>query len=528
MKKTLIFLCILAIAAATGGCKVNVPVNSSSDAANMSQSGYSSSISDDSEEISSSAVSISEEDKKFYNQSTIYVTWLNVWDGSTESWWTRSSSSGTKVLYPGIDTETTSLNWGDSSNKLRKFYMDQVKGAGIDAVVFDLTNGISWGPACKYIAGYCNDNGMKFCAAIYGESAIGFEQKARQIWDRYASDTVEYSDSYLYKDGKPVLVAYAGQSVWDNVINNKLLEYGSRFTVVWASGENSRVDKWGWQAPAKDGPVTSKDSMFITPSINWTAPNWSITGWRKSLAYLDYGFMLAKESKPKYLIVSAYDDMRERNGWTVADTTDASFNYRTLLPNTADNEGTPGLLMRNVLGQISTDAFYNRVKKWITEGNASAFYPGGILPDGAYQMENVYSGNGLTSENPSAYNPEDGKKPNDFGNDKANVVLDQKDDPGYQQYMFFYHLGNNEYRIIRLCLGFSLEERNGSVVVNWDSESSSQRWTVQKTGNNYMFINKASGKALCVSSKTSPAETAAKDVGDEKQQWVLTEIAVLN
>ncbi|MHB8962648.1 MAG: RICIN domain-containing protein [Saccharofermentanales bacterium] len=525
MKKTIIYLSILAMTFAIGGCSGNEPKNSG-EGGSMNPSDQTSNISGASQNTTSSAASLSDEDQQFYSQSTIYVTWLNVWDGSTEAWWTKTSSSGTKVLYPGIDTETASLNWGDSSNRLRQYYMDQVKGAGIDAVVLDLTNGISWGSACSYIAQYCAGNGMKFSAAVHGTSEADFEQKARQIWDRYASGAAAYSGAYLYKDGKPVLVAYVDQNTWDRSINRKLQEYGSKFTVVWSSGENPRADKWGWQNPAGTGPMPSSDSMFVTASINWTAPAWSITGWRKSLAYLDYGFLTARKNSPKYMIVSSFDDMRERHGWMVADTSSSSFNYRILVHNTADKEGTPGLQMRNVLGRISTDAYYNRVKEWITEGEASAFYPGGILPDGAYQMENVYSGKGLTSENPSAYNPEDGAKPIDFTNDKAGVPMTQQARPGYQQYMFFYHLGSNEYRIIRLCVGFSLEDRNGSVVVDWDSESDGQRWIVEKTGDCFVFINKSSGKALCVSSKTSPAMTAAKDAGDEKQQWKLTEIAV--
>ncbi len=527
MKKAMIVFAVLLMVFAAVSCREQGPDNSSSSLAESSIEESSMDQSGVSKTSSSSTSDMSEEDIEFYSQPTINVTWLNVWDGSSESWWSPASSSGTKVLYPGIDTQTSSLNWNDSTNILRKYYMDQVREAGIDAVVLDLTNGISWGSACNYIAMYCDVCGMKFCAAIYGDSAVSFEQKARQIWNSYASETAAYKDAYLYKDGKPVLVAYAGQNIWDNAINGKLMEYGSKFTVVWSSGENSRINKWGWQAPAKDGPVTSKDSMFITPSINWTAPEWSITGWRRSLAYLDYGFLLARRSHPKYLIVSSYDDMRERNGWAVADTANASFNYRVLVRDTPDTEGTPGLQMRNVLGQVSSDAFYNRVKEWLTKGTASPFYPGGMIADGAYLMTNAFSGKGLTSENPKAYNPQDGQLPIDFSYDRVNVPVTQQQNPGYQQYMFFYHLGGNEYRIIRLCVGLSLEDKDGTVVVNRDSESARQRWIIAKAGSYFTFTNKGSGKMLCVTSRTSDAVTAAGNTGDLKQQWSLEEIAVM-
>jgi hypothetical protein len=525
MKRIIIYLTLLTTVFAMAGCNVT-DRNNSGEEDSMNQSEIIDNTSGTSVDPTASAVSQSEEDQQFYNQPTIHVTWLNVWDGSTEGWWTKESSSGTRVLYPGIDTETTSLNWGDSSNKLRKFYMDQVRDAGIDAVVLDLTNGVRWDSACTFIASYCKENNMRFAAAIHAGSAEDYETKARQVWTKYAAPTATYSGSYLQKDGKPLIVAYVGKMTWFNAIKGKELEVGSRFTSVWASGEDSWADKWGWQAPAADGPKPSEDSMYITPSINWTAPSWSITGWRRSLAYLDYGFLLARKSTPHYLIVGSFDDMRERNGWMIADTSEASFNHRVLVPLTEDKEGTPGLQMRNVEGEISSDAFYNRVQEWLTSGDASPFYPGGILPDGAYQMVNAYSGKGLTSENPSAYNPEDGKKPIDFTKDVAGVPLTQQAQPGYQQYMFLYHLGNNEYRIIRLCVGLSLEEQKGSVVVEWDGESAGQRWIAQKTGDRFVFINKATGKALAVSSKTSPAITAAKDTEDEKQQWVLTEIAV--
>lgn len=521
LRKTIVILSVIVLILVSAGCDADIGESSFISLSEISMEDESMAQSDAGSEVSG-------DEDKFYEKSTINVTWLNVWDGSTEYWWSKESSSGIKVLHTGVETDTTSLNWGDTSNKLRQFYMDQVKAAGIDAVVFDLTNGVRWDSACTYIASYCKANGMKFAAAINASSTDDFDQKARQIWTRYAAPTSPYSDAYLLKDGKPLIVAYVGKMVWFNSVKDKDMDYGSRFTAVWASGEDSWADKWGWQAPAKDGPKSSGDSMFITPSVNWTAPSWSITGWRKSLAYLDYGFLLAKQSAPRFLIVGSYDDMRERNGWIVADTTDASFNYRVLEPGMKDTEGTPGLQMRNVEGEISSDAFYNRVKEWLTEGGAKAYYDGGTIADGVYLMKNVYSGRGLTSENPSPYNPDNGAKPNDFTNDRAGVEVTQQVDPGYQQYMSFYHLGNDEYRIVRLSIGFSLEDKGGTVVVDWDSADPAQRWELRKSGDLYRFINKSTGKALAVSSKTSAALTVPDNSSDEKQQWTLDEIAVIN
>ena len=49
-------------------------------------------------------------------------------------------------------------------------------------------------------------------------------------------------------------------------------EYGGRFSGMWASGEFSRPDKWGWQVDPQAGFLPSGDSMFLTSSINYDSP----------------------------------------------------------------------------------------------------------------------------------------------------------------------------------------------------------------------------------------------------------------
>ena len=464
-----------------------------------------------------------------YDRSAIYLTWLNVWDGSTESWWSSVSSSGVKITYDGISTTTKSLDWNDPA--LRPFYLQQVKEAGINVIVLDLTNGLRWPDPCNTIRDFAATNNMKYAAAINIANMNDFETKAKTVWDVYANPDVMHGDAYFYKDGKPLMVMYVAANVWDDMLQKGNIppsfEYGSKFTLVWASGEDSRKDKWGWQIPAYAGPQPSSEAMFVTSSLNWTAPHWSMTGWRKNLAYLDYNFLVARQYAPKYIIVNSYDDIRERHGWMVAETADASLNYNALVANTSDNEGTPGLIMRDVYGNISTDAYYNRTVDWIKNGMASVYHIGGIIPDGAYLMTNASTGNGVSSENPSGYNPQNGILPVDRTNDKTGVPLVQMENPGYQQYLFFYHLGNDEYRMVRICIGLSLEDCSGKVCVQYDSPDDSQRWKVTKDGERYTLTNKATGRVMTADDSTENIISAPAEAGNMHQRWTLTPILTM-
>ena len=254
----------------SGSSKSSSLTSSSKD----SQSNNSSSHSNSS---SSSSSQNQEETTDFYNQDHFYVTWLNVWDGSTESWWSANDSSG--VTIPNsINSNVKSLNW--NSSQLRTVYMDNVKAAGVDVVIMDLTNGIRWGSACTAIRSYCKSNTMKFAVAINAGTVSDFEAKAKQIYESYASSCVTDYEAYFIKDTKPLLVAYVGKDLWSTLKSRKS-EFISKFTLVWASGEDALANKWGWQSPAKDGPQESSEAMYVTSSVNWCAPNWSITGWRE-------------------------------------------------------------------------------------------------------------------------------------------------------------------------------------------------------------------------------------------------------
>ena len=64
----------------------------------------------------------------FYRKPTIHVTWIMIWNGSTEKhWWKPSDYQGCRVEVDGV---WQSINWNDR-NHIRT-YVDAIHAAGID------------------------------------------------------------------------------------------------------------------------------------------------------------------------------------------------------------------------------------------------------------------------------------------------------------------------------------------------------------------------------------------------------------
>ena len=433
----------------------------------------------------------------FYKKSTIYATWLNVWMGSDASWWKSSPPpSGITALVNG---KYVPLNSNDGT--FRQYMFNEAKDAGINAIIMDLTNGYSgWYAQSKDYQKLCYENGMKFAAAVaVTPGASNIEDICNTIMNNYAKlGATPYSSSYLYKNGKPVLVLYCERSDFD-AASASTGPNRSKFELVWASGEDSNINKWGWQIEPFVGPMPSNDSMFVTGSI---AYHESQDTWRKSLAMLDFCFLAEKVSSPKYAIIGSMDDISERNGWLVADTTNAI--YR-------------GLQSRDITGSLSTDVYYNRVKSWIN-GTAQVFNAGGIINDGAYTIVNSSSGVGF-----GAVRPVQGTS-NDLA---ATLQRGLNLSTDMETYYWIYYLGNNNYRIIKLSSGLSLQADNNNCLIQyWDDNVDSQVWQLKKqTNGSFLIVNKANGKALYDANYTSKTiTTVAENATDTKQQWMVTPV----
>jgi len=430
-------------------------------------------------------------------EGTQYATWIMIWNRSSESWWNSEDTQGATIYVNG---KWQSIDWKD--NAQIDEYIQNLKDAGITLLICDLTNGWGWlDDKVQYIQTLCAKNGMKLCVAENSQGDISvFESHAKDIWNKFAKPSLPNGSTYLRKDGKPVIVCYSIRS-WYNSYSNSKLFNTNKFSLVWASGEDSNIDKWGWQLEPWVASVPSTDAMFVTSAVKWNSTR--SQDWRKSLAFLDYNFLLVQQNDPKYIIVGSYDDIHERNGWLLANTTNS----------------IPGMQMRDKNGAISTDAYFNRVKEWIN-GNPTSI-PEGYIQDGCYRVIN------RNSEKVFNLGGNEGK----LG---ALLTQNTKSNERLNDYYWFYHLGNNTYRIIGLSSALSLDILSTSdnrVFHNFDDDVLSQKWTLEDAGEGYFFImNNKSGKVLEV-------EGASVDSGisiiqsiknnGTNQQWEIEKILSL-
>jgi len=423
----------------------------------------------------------------FYRKNPIHVTWIMIWNGSTEKhWWKPSDYHGCKVQVNG---SWQSIDWNDK--KHIDTYCESIRKAGIDVIVADFTNGFRWEWQAKRVQRFCHENGMKFAVAFNPQDGSRMESGCKKIWDVYASGGSPISKAYFRKDGKPLVVLYTWRKGYENSISLKGT-YRGRFSTVWASGEDSDKNKWGWQLEPKIGPVASKDAVFVTGSVKFGSPKTKEDEWRKHLSWLDYGFVIAKRSNPKYLIIGSFDDVDERNAWMIVDT----------------KEAAKGWQMRDKGGAISQDIYYKRVSEWL-KGKPTTV-EGGLIPDGAYLMQ-CENGNVLgVTQNRRA----------------QSLAMLKPYSESIENFIWFYHLGENVYRLVKLNAGLPLESTKSKVLLNWDSEAATQRWILEKNDRGYRLLNKASGK--CLTYTNTNVITEAPDDASASQYWSLIKAAVVS
>jgi len=428
--------------------------------------------------------------------ATTYATWIMVWYGHDQAWWSATNPDASKNLVNG---QWKTLDWADNSQF--DAYLEGIRKAGVTVVIADLTNGWNWlDTRCQFIQSLCAKKNMKFCIAENsGGNVAGFESHSKDIWDKFAGPDAPNHETYFHYRGKPLIVCYAVRDWYRSYINSKS-PFRSRFSLVWASGEDSSINKWGWQLEPWVGSVPSADSMYVTSAVRWNPADGAM--WRKSLAWLDYNFALAKKSNPEYVIIGSYDDPTERNAWAVSDTAKCEL----------------GRQMRDSTGALSSSAYYDRVKQWIS--GKPTMVPGGLLRDGAYRIVSRSSGKYLGISNA-------GKS----GQGVPGAVLVGSTLGKAPLGLFWlYHLGGNHYRIIAVAGGLALEAKDGGVVQNWDSTDSKQRWTLARASDGYFWLtNDGTGKALALDANaTDDTPTALRaPSGDQIQQWRFQEYITL-
>ena len=423
----------------------------------------------------------------FYQRKTIYVTWIMIWNGSTEKgWWKPDDYNGCKVK---VDGTWQSINWNE--RKHIQAYFDAMLAAGMNVIVADFTNGFRWKWQAQLIQQLCHEHGMKFAIAFNPQGGRAMEAGCKTVWENYAAPELPHAAAYLHQQGKPLVVLYTIRKGYaDSTAQDG--EYRRKFATVWASGEDSSSDKWGWQVEPAVGPVASANAMFLTGSVKFNSPRTGADQWRRHLSWLDYGFVMAQRNRPQYVIVGSFDDVHERNSWLVADTAQAARGWQ----------------MRDVTGTLSTDAWYQRVSDWVLRGKPRTM-AGGLIRDGAYRLIGTDGRLASVADNRKVESP---------------VVL-LANVGKLDNYLWFYHLGNQKYRIIKLNAGMPLETAGGVVRINWDNDEAAQCWTARNTGGRFAFINNATGEALDTAGDA--VVTRKCDARAASQWWTLIEEAVV-
>jgi hypothetical protein len=88
---------------------------------------------------------------------------------------------------------------------------------------------------------------------------------------------------------------------------------------------------------------------------------------------------------------------------------------------------------------------------------------------------------------------------------------------------WFYHLGDNHYRIIALHSGLALDALEARVEQKWDNSDPRQRWTLAHMPDGYFrLINEGTGKALALDNDAEgmPVILCSPTAGQD-QQWRL-------
>lgn len=441
-------------------------------------------------------------------------TWVNVWNTSMETWWSQEETSRGSRIW--IDGAWQSIDW-TNLNHINDA-LNQLVEAGVDFLILDCTNGLWRFGIARSIQMMASRKGLKI--AIARDHADRSPDAADAlIWNKLVQNRFFGANSYLRVDGKPLVVVYAIGRHFDEELA-RTDRWTHAFTYVSADGYRKGRELWGWQLRS-EGAIPSGRGMFVSGAIKphggLYAQNSQVMGiWRNSIALLDYNFLLARKTKPQFIIAGSWDDAFERNNWAKLQTA---------------NSSNPSQITRDVYGDISDTALFERVVAWID--GVPDVVEGGLIRDGAYSVTNENSGYALRVR--GDFDSDVGHANGHYTNIEAylpgatltqDVAIDD-----IHGYVWFYHLGNNEYKILPAYLGLPLQAATNSneILVDMSENTDAQRWIAREvTANTYTFESKATGKVMEVhgSSPDLQAEVGQGDHNDRGgQKWILSGVS---
>lgn len=249
--------------------------------------------------------------------------------------------------------------WGgyDSADLVQLRYMyDKLTNLGIEFMALDLTNGfgVDFGntlAAAKSMAAfaavYNKEAGRQrpiYVSIMAGVNPLGscydptvlprMEAQLAVVWQTFVNGS-DVAPFYDPEDGRPLVILYVEpyfEFVFEAYMKEhpELTPYSRKFHIGYANGNNNEPGLWGWMIDRSCGPPhTPKDpcgsiadvglrpdneTMYVSPAFARTTNTSQVYGAR-DIEWYESQFEVVATACPRRLVVGAFNDRSEFNGW---------------------------------------------------------------------------------------------------------------------------------------------------------------------------------------------------------------------
>jgi hypothetical protein len=274
-------------------------------------------------------------------------TWFITYNGKDNTgrhMWEENFNKGFPIMYRPLDHRGNFDRPESSDPALSDFYLSKMAAAGIDFVLFDLTNGGFPGTPYETHNDYIVRNAaitaqridawndthswkIKYAMAIgthdgtckADDRGLCAEKQARSVYENFVSHPDYGGSDYYQVDGKPLLVLYSFNVAdplrqWNDYRGDK--SFGNRFTVRGAN--TSAAGEYGWQAT--NGPQIHPEVEVVSPG--WNNHNGGCPCYTReggSRYERDWRTVLTNP-RPRIVMIQSFNDYNEDSAVWTADT----------------------------------------------------------------------------------------------------------------------------------------------------------------------------------------------------------------
>lgn len=457
-------------------------------------------------------------------RGVLYGTWAMVWQRSDQTrWYKDDEQRGIRVPRP--DGSWGAPNW--KNRGMAESFLRGIRNAGLDFCIFDVTNGAGWEEG-GWVLGdgahnvfYCAGIGLRCTAALRilqaGGSTYATMLAQADRWAALlASDPVLDRTWLRAEDGRLLFVGYMPdrRSFDEGMTTPPIRELMQKYKVVWGTGFSDYNGYDGLRGPKLE--VENLSSMFVTANsrVKYVPRVLGPTlrhpddqpFFRKSVSFLDYGFLLANEKRPDYLVIGQYDDVQERGFWFPCDAAAADDWRQVRDPITA---------------ALAPTLLYDRVQLFVNTRRLYAPVPGGQVPDGPYFFNAPGADLWLGGRADLDLDAGDARL-------RQHVWSSWITNVNYANAFiyWFYHTGNGRYRILEVYRGLALEESldDDRVYAARVRSLDSQLWDVQAmpgAANRWRLQNALTGKFLGRNGASPNAAVPVLDGSSQAAAWCI-------